>query len=68
MSNAPSGIARRGFASMSPERRAEISAKGGASKKRDPQTRTFALQKDLASIAGSIGGKKSRRKSLTRTE
>jgi len=49
----------RGFAAMTPERRREISAMGGGSKKRDPATRAFCnLEK--ASDAGRKGGLKSR--------
>jgi general stress protein YciG len=48
----------RGFASMSPERRREIAAKGGASVPADK--RAFATDRELASTAGRRGGKNSR--------
>ena len=38
----------RGFATLTPERRREIAAKGGASKNRDPATRSFAKGSELA--------------------
>ena len=63
-----SGISRRGFASLSPERRAEISRMGGASKNRDPKTRSFSLDNTFAVEMGRKGGQKSRRKSLTPEE
>lgn len=45
---------RRGFASMSPERRREIARKGGMSV--NPENRSFAKDKALASSAGRKGG------------
>ena len=45
---------KRGFASMSPERRQEIAAKGGRSVKRE--NRSFFKNKDLAAAAGRKGG------------
>lgn len=45
---------RRGFAAMSPEKRREIASKGGKSV--DPQKRSFAQNRDLASTAGRKGG------------
>lgn len=44
----------RGFACLSPERRKEISSKGGANV--PPEKRGFT-NKELASRAGKIGGK-----------
>ena len=49
-----SGISRRGFASMSPERRKEIASKGGKSV--NPANRAFAQNKELAREAGRKGG------------
>lgn len=49
----------RGFASMSPERRREVSQKGGASVPADK--RAFAKDRTLASTAGRRGGETSRR-------
>lgn len=46
---------QRGFASMDPERRAELARKGGLSAK--PENRPFSKDKDLASRAGKKGGK-----------
>ena len=59
------GNARSGFASQTPERRREIAAIGGASKKRDPKTRAFNLETDLAKRAGRNGGLKSRPPKIT---
>ena len=50
----------KGFASLSPARRREIAAMGGGSKTRDPKTRSFNLETDLAKRAGRKGGLKSR--------
>ena len=52
----PSG--KRGFASMTPERRKEIASKGGKSVK--PENRSFASNRDLAAKAGKKGGSKTR--------
>lgn len=52
----PSG--KRGFASMTPERRKEIASKGGKSVK--PENRSFASNRDLAAKAGKKGGSKHR--------
>ncbi len=49
---------RRGFASMSPERRREIARKGGASVPADK--RSFSKDRALAATAGSKGGEASR--------
>lgn len=49
----------RGFASMTPERRREIAAKGGASV--PAEKRAFATDRGLASKAGSKGGAISKR-------
>lgn len=46
---------KRGFASMTPERRREIASKGGRSV--DPSKRSFSKDKSLAARAGSKGGK-----------
>jgi general stress protein YciG len=45
---------RRGFASMSPERRREIAAMGG--KSIPPEKRTFSKDRELAKSAGRAGG------------
>ncbi|MDB5224667.1 MAG: stress-induced protein [Candidatus Adlerbacteria bacterium] len=45
----------RGFASMTPERRIEISRMGGKSV--PPDKRSFSLDKNLAARAGYLGGK-----------
>src|SRR5437764_1398837 len=44
----------RGFASMTPERRREIAAKGGRSVR--PEQRSFSKDRDLARTAGKVGG------------
>jgi len=49
---------RRGFASMTPEKRRAIAAKGGASV--PGEKRSFAKNRDLAATAGSKGGEASR--------
>jgi general stress protein YciG len=54
-----SGISRRGFASMTPERRKEIASMGGKSV--DPANRAFAKDKNLARAAGRQGGRTSKR-------
>jgi general stress protein YciG len=46
---------RRGFASMSPEKRREIQSKGG--KNVPPEKRTFSTDPLLARDAGMAGGK-----------
>lgn len=48
------GKSRRGFASMTPERRREIASKGGKSVA--PENRSFSKDKALAARAGRIGG------------
>jgi uncharacterized protein len=45
---------KRGFAAMSPERRREIAAKGGAAV--PPEKRSFSKSRDLAAKAGRSGG------------
>lgn len=45
---------KRGFACMTPERRKEIAAKGGAGV--PAEKRSFSKSKDLASNAGRKGG------------
>lgn len=50
--------ARRGFAAMSPERRREIAAKGGASV--PAAKRSFSQVPGLAMSAGTKGGKASK--------
>lgn len=52
----PSDVARkpRGFAAMTPERRAEIASMGG--KALPANKRAFSVDSDLASRAGRIGG------------
>lgn len=54
-----SGIKRRGFASMTPERRKELAAKGGASVR--PENRSFSKNPALAREAGAKGGSISRK-------
>ena len=49
----PSG--KRGFASMTPEKRREIASKGGKSVK--SENRTFSKNQNLAKRAGAKGGK-----------
>lgn len=49
----------RGFASLSPERRREIAAKGGASVA--AENRSFSKDRTLAAEAGSLGGANSRK-------
>ena len=49
---------RRGFASMSPEKRREVSSKGGKSV--SSEKRTFSQDRQLASKAGRKGGLNSR--------
>lgn len=49
---------RRGFALLSPERRAEISAMGGAAV--PAKMRAFTTNRSLATAAGRKGGKASR--------
>lgn len=55
----PSGISRRGFASLSPERRLEISRMGGAAV--PTEKRAFSTNPDLAREAGRKGGSISRK-------
>jgi len=47
-------VSRRGFASMTPERRLEVARKGGAAVPREK--RSFAQNSDLAREAGRKGG------------
>lgn len=57
MSNAQTptaGASRRGFASMSPERRREIARMGGAAV--PEEKRSFSQNRDLARDAGRKGG------------
>lgn len=56
----PSGVSRRGFASMDPERQREIARKGGASVPAD--RRSFSQDRQLAVAAGRKGGETSRPK------
>jgi len=53
-------ISKRGFASMTPERRREIARQGGAAV--PSEKRTFATNTDLAREAGRKGGSASNRK------
>jgi len=48
----------RGFASMDPERRREIAARGGAAVL--PENRTFARDREAAAAAGQKGGQRSK--------
>lgn len=45
---------KRGFAAMSPEKRREIAAKGGAAV--PAGKRSFSQSRDLAARAGRVGG------------
>jgi len=56
---------KRGFASMSPERRAAIASMGGKAVK--PENRAFARDLGLASSAGRIGGKKAKARKATKS-
>lgn len=49
---------RRGFASMSPEKRREIARKGGASV--PAAKRSFSQNRELAASAGRTGGEASK--------
>jgi uncharacterized protein len=51
----PRAKSKRGFASMSPEKRREIARKGG--KAVPAEMRSFSKSADLASAAGRKGGK-----------
>lgn len=51
---AKDGKSRRGFASMSPEKRRQIASLGGKSVA--PENRSFSRDRTLAARAGSIGG------------
>jgi len=51
---AKDGKSRRGFASMSPEKRREIASKGGQSVA--PENRSFSKDRTLAARAGRKGG------------
>lgn len=48
------GVSRRGFASMSPERQREIARKGGQSV--PSEKRSFSQSRELAQEAGRRGG------------
>lgn len=52
-----SGVSRRGFASMDPERQREIARKGGASV--PGEKRSFSQDRGLAAEAGRKGGEAS---------
>jgi len=55
--NRPSGVSKRGFASMDPERQREIARKGGASV--PSEKRSFSQDRSLAAQAGRKGGEAS---------
>jgi len=57
----PSGISRRGFASMDPEKQRALARKGGASVPADK--RSFSQNRQLAASAGRKGGEASHGKS-----
>jgi len=61
-----SGISRRGFASMDPERRREIARMGGASV--PGEKRSFSQDRSLARDAGRKGGEQSYRSRKTVTD
>ena len=52
-----SGVSKRGFASMDPERQREIARKGGASV--PSEKRSFSQDRNLAAQAGRKGGEAS---------
>lgn len=54
-----SNISKRGFASMSPERRREIARMGGAAV--PGNKRSFSQDRSLASTAGALGGSKTQK-------
>lgn len=54
-----SNIHKRGFASLSPERRTEIARKGGAAV--PAEKRSFSQSQALAQSAGSKGGQTPRK-------
>lgn len=56
-SSKPSGVSRRGFASMDPARQREIARKGGASV--PSEKRSFSQDRGLAAAAGRKGGEAS---------
>jgi len=62
-STSRSGTSRRGFASMSAERRREIAAKGGRSQGKRNNPGNFANNREKAAAAGRIGGQRSNRRS-----
>lgn len=53
-----SSKSKRGFAAMSPDKRREIAAKGGAAV--PAEKRSFSQNRDLAASAGRAGGSSSR--------
>ncbi|CAN5260476.1 hypothetical protein BH10PSE1_BH10PSE1_29350 [soil metagenome] len=55
----PAGVKRRGFASLTPERRKEIVIRGGQSV--PEEKRSFSQNRDLAREAGRKGGAQSSR-------
>jgi len=56
-SSTSNNTAKRGFASMSPEKQREIASKGGKSV--PSEKRSFSQNRDLASQAGRKGGQAS---------
>ncbi len=54
-----SNVSKRGFGSMSPEKKREIASKGGKSV--PSAKRSFSQNRDLASEAGRKGGQRSSR-------
>ena len=61
-----SGVSKRGFASMDPERQREIARKGGASV--PSEKRSFSQDRRLAAEAGRKGGADGRDGGMTRQE
>ncbi|WP_074078406.1 general stress protein [Microvirga massiliensis] len=55
---AGSGVSKRGFASMTPDKQREIASKGGKSV--PSEKRSFSQNRNLASHAGRKGGQASR--------
>lgn len=66
MTDKPNNVHKRGFASMTPERRREIAAKGGASLR--PEQRSFSQNRKLAREAGAKGGSANGKGKINDTE
>jgi general stress protein YciG len=57
----PRAASRRGFASLSPERRSQIASNGGRALR--PELRAFSKNRELAAAAGAKGGAAKRKAS-----